>query len=586
MEPMNSVFSTQVLARLAQGRFVPERRELPDGSPERRSVPVAKRMVWMDKAVFYNRCPVLLKIAQTLNQPDGKLVQVVGPHGSGKTALARALCELTAHVAWVDVPPDPSQTATVLLQTLRPFIELTDRALASGQAPEALLLVLDNLDRVTDPEPLKTVLTDVMALPGLRLLLLGEHPLLDGPTYRVEALSQAEAQAMLARVAAEHWHTLYTLSEGQTWQIRLMTHLLKHCPDAVSDVMSHGLGAAMLARLSPSALSALRVLALFRHPVSKQALKGLMDIDALLNDPVGRWLLRRTWLPREEAPLHLYAVPSHIRSWLKPADPTLHQGVLNFYLTERQLPQSNRVSLLGSPALNVEVTHHEAQLAQQPLLLPERNLAPDDWPDPDTTDDDWSDLAETFEKPVGYPPSEALTAFQEAQSLEAQGLLDEAYDRYKEASLSEDALLRAAAKANLARIHWEGGEPRQALSWFQSSLVDDRLADHPDGQLDTLLATAQIHQGMGNLPQAKLALLDGIALAQRTERPFWLATMHYELGRLLEQQNQWRDALQAFTMAEKIGRESLSSQSVSLLNQKIREIRHVLRTVEGTAAQT
>ncbi len=113
---------------------------------------------------FVGRAREIVAVADLLHREDVRLVALTGPGGVGKTRLAqRVAAELADNfadgAAWVDLAPlaDPNLVAPTVAQALG-VREAGDRSLyerlADALRDRALLLVLDNFERVVDAAPL------------------------------------------------------------------------------------------------------------------------------------------------------------------------------------------------------------------------------------------------------------------------------------------------------------------------------------------------------------------------------------------------------------------------------------------------
>ena len=114
-----------------------------------------------------------------------RLVTLVGPGGVGKTRLARQVAADTAHdfddgAVFVDLAPirDPNLVIPTIARTIgahdagseAPLVEL-QRALG----PASVLLVLDNLEQVTEAAP--SIAELLIVCPSVQILATSREPL-------------------------------------------------------------------------------------------------------------------------------------------------------------------------------------------------------------------------------------------------------------------------------------------------------------------------------------------------------------------------------------------------------------------------
>lgn len=108
---------------------------------------------------FVGREPELLELSQLLNNPDVKLITLLGPGGIGKSRLATELAKLNAQpfeeVIFIELTPltKPELIETTLLQLLglSPSPEQTiEESLFAYASDKAMLFVFDNFEHLLD----------------------------------------------------------------------------------------------------------------------------------------------------------------------------------------------------------------------------------------------------------------------------------------------------------------------------------------------------------------------------------------------------------------------------------------------------
>jgi DNA-binding SARP family transcriptional activator len=153
---------------------------------------------------FFGRELELAELSRLFADPATRLVTLVGPGGMGKTRLALAWAEMQRDdrsadgVVFVDLAPVPDAGGVLpaLADALGfPLQEGTQdarpplRQIAGYLAPRAMLLLLDNAERLLDAAPL---LVDLLAAaPGVRLLVTSRERLGVRPetVYAIDGLA-------------------------------------------------------------------------------------------------------------------------------------------------------------------------------------------------------------------------------------------------------------------------------------------------------------------------------------------------------------------------------------------------------------
>ncbi|MDX2083861.1 MAG: tetratricopeptide repeat protein [Candidatus Melainabacteria bacterium] len=264
-----SFIQPHIIERLISGSFVPARRnqsgplrlETLAGVSERRDtlspLAVTKRCVRYEPYVFYNRRDSILTLVEALNTPQKKILMLGGPHGCGKTSLARGVVELMGagreQLLWFDVNlhTDVESVIDFLLQYvtfIASALETPGRTspasafsidrkskafpnnalgndplaklehLLNAMADVPLLLVIDNTEHLVDREfrlhapALKEMLNYLLSFPNVKMLLMGERlpyaDLAHSPDVlaevRLSGLSEDSVCSILSQTLARH----------------------------------------------------------------------------------------------------------------------------------------------------------------------------------------------------------------------------------------------------------------------------------------------------------------------------------------------------------------------------------------------
>ncbi len=222
---------------------------------------------------FVGRAREIAAVADLLHREDVRLVALTGPGGVGKTRLAqRVAAELADNfadgAAWVDLAPlaDPNLVAPTVAQALG-VREAGDRSLyerlADALRDRALLLVLDNFERVVDAAPLVARLLagcprlKVLATSRVHLRVSGERLVPVGPLALPEPARPAPLPELAATEAvalfverAQAARPDFALTTGNAAAVAEICRQLDGRPLAIE------LAAARVAVLPPAALLA------------------------------------------------------------------------------------------------------------------------------------------------------------------------------------------------------------------------------------------------------------------------------------------------------------------------------------------
>lgn len=259
MSPTPAFINPSVLERLTQGSFVPARKSSVKAPSERRNalspLAITKRCIRYEPQVFTHRRPLIIQMAQALNDEAQKILLVGGPQGIGKTSLVRGLIELMGsrqkdqssstdpQLLWFDVNrhTDFEEIIQFLIQYITEVCTTvneqtpatsaerrmdrnrgTNSLAALGEDPlkrlesqlqqvqnMPLLLVLDNVEYIVDTNlrlnsfPFKELLNFLLGFPNIKMVLIGERlpyadmsPNQDGILdIQLDGLSEAETIA-------------------------------------------------------------------------------------------------------------------------------------------------------------------------------------------------------------------------------------------------------------------------------------------------------------------------------------------------------------------------------------------------------
>lgn len=327
--------SESVIKRLKAGTFVAKRRSKPESLKmhERRDtispLAVTKRCVRYDHHVFLNRKDLIVDIAESLNNPQKKLVLLAGPQGCGKTSLTRGIIELMGggqeQLLWFDVNAHTDhdeiiifliQYITYICNALRidnennaathagpddlpedPFEKLEALILKVAHIP--LLIVIDNVEHIVNPQyrihshPLKETLNFLLSFPNIKMVLCGERlPYADMSTnaamlteIKLSGLSEQDVLALLQDTEAtdaaqrELLIDLYRKTQGFPWLLKILYYLKRRGEDPLASLTElntlldehhaqpvEGIARYIYDRLTPLEKDVAQVLTFLRHP--------------------------------------------------------------------------------------------------------------------------------------------------------------------------------------------------------------------------------------------------------------------------------------------------------------------------------
>lgn len=349
-----------ILERLKSGTFVADRRSKPGALhlQERRDtlspLAVTKRCIRYDRHVFDNRKALILRLAESLNDPGKKLAMVSGPQGCGKTSLIRGIVELMGggreQLLWFDVNihTDFDEVIGFLIQSITTLCSALSVAPSPTERPSArlrpaspdptpadpfahlerliervsdvpLLIVIDNIEYLVNADhqllsqPLKETLNYLLSFSNIKVILCGERlPYADirarGPAMThlpLEGLSHSEVQALVAEssfpaLSQRNMMALCRKTHGHPWLLKLVFYLQKRL---ASDPQGH---AAFLTELN--AFLDDRATAALPLGVDQDALDGLEAASPV--EPIIQFVYRRL-TPQERALAHALALIRH-----------------------------------------------------------------------------------------------------------------------------------------------------------------------------------------------------------------------------------------------------------------------------------
>ncbi|MBX2861664.1 MAG: tetratricopeptide repeat protein [Vampirovibrio sp.] len=276
----------KIIQRLTDGSFVANRRSKAGsvGIQDRRDMvsplAVTKRCVRYEPNVFANRKPLIIKMANTLNDSAKKLTLVSGSQGCGKTSLVRGVVELMGggeeQVLWFDVSIHTGfeeiidfliqyiayickalsvsgSTTEVMTKMQSQSTEVPHdlaqlKAMLDSVAQVPLLLVVDNMEHIVDhdfalrSQPFKELLNFLLSFPNIKMVLLGERLPVSDMSSRPELLTSIKLggleesdfmeilaghtlKAEDADLNAQHWQEVYQKTHGDPWLIRILLRL-------------------------------------------------------------------------------------------------------------------------------------------------------------------------------------------------------------------------------------------------------------------------------------------------------------------------------------------------------------------------
>ncbi|MGE0201731.1 MAG: tetratricopeptide repeat protein [Candidatus Melainabacteria bacterium] len=343
--------SPQVIQRLQDGRFVPERRSKPAAltMADRRDtvspLAVAKHCLRYEPRVFRVYRPEILHLVHALNNPDCKMVMIGGDQGTGKSSLMRGVIELMGggaeQLLWFDANrhTDYEEIIRFLVNYIPyvcaqesnpldahpdndPFERLN--ALLGHIAGIPLLLVIDNTEFIVDgqlrfeSQPFKEVLNFLLSFPNIKMVLIGQRlphadmgsseSLRQGRVVELKlgGLKAADATAWLSHaplpLTPDAIDRLVQRAAGYPWLLKAFLFLLVRGGVSVADLLARldepeeaSPVAVVLAcighSLSPVERKLLCILTLVRHPVDSHTLMTMarraFPNEADLFDP--RW---------------------------------------------------------------------------------------------------------------------------------------------------------------------------------------------------------------------------------------------------------------------------------------------------------
>lgn len=326
MAPRLRLLSPALVARLAEGAFVPERLSSPGGPArtddtglsERRNhhqlLAIIKRAVPFQPRVFQQRRDALLSLIDALDNGQAPSVLLLAPDGMGKTALARALLEMMGsgleQALWHAMPPVPTpglaglslqQELSLLFDAMlrllpRPQTAVRDegdplsRLALRLEAPPSfpLLVVLDDVAPYWPLPLFQETLAFLARVPWLRLLMLADALPDDENLPAHVRLLRLPMPLTLAEVQASGLPPAWTpqgvdealaLTQGFPWRLRWC---MQENQQAQADHGSADWPTWMRATtvryrqtLPPEVCHGLDVLSLLRHPCSAAALRQL-----------------------------------------------------------------------------------------------------------------------------------------------------------------------------------------------------------------------------------------------------------------------------------------------------------------------
>lgn len=159
---------------------------------------------------------------------------------------------------------------------------------------------------------------------------------------------------------------------------------------------------------------------------------------------------------------------------------------------------------------------------------------------------------------------------------------EQAIDYYQKALKRDEStgnkLSMASSLANLGYLYRDSARWKESAESFLRSLKLDKELNNVEGQLNTLDALAALYLQRKAIDRAQSAARQGLAIALRENAGFWQANFYMKLGQIYERQQDWRQALHHFLLAQDSGEKELSSQSLTWIAQKITEAQTALRS--------